>query len=379
LIDDANMKHYLPQKIPAMITKKGRVAMRTILGLCGSLLVMATAATTSRAPKAPEQIDVHFRFQEGVATLHEPVVLLFEVHNGLKQPITVTVGSLTRQFYDLTLTTPRGQVLRKDPFNGQVDIVTVGDGKIIVEPGADYKEPLVMNQWFSFESQGTYSLTSKLTSDIETADASFQAESQTAQLLINARDPTRLNKICADLEQQAEMASSAEAAQFPALALSYANDPIAVSYLDRLLSAHTLAYEKAIKGLERIGTDEAVEVLLSALNENWGDIAELATRTLGRMQDRIANSGLKETVTKAVERSSARARSEFIKTQIAYLDYRSPQLQCAAIQNLMKVENGLQQAEPILQRLADDPNQPADVRAGAKDALQKLYLSNRDR
>jgi len=353
--------------------------MRTILGLCGSLLVMATAATTSRAPKAPEQIDVHFRFQEGVATLHEPVVLLFEVHNGLKQPITVTVGSLTRQFYDLTLTTPRGQVLRKDPFNGQVDIVTVGDGKIIVEPGADYKEPLVMNQWFSFESQGTYSLTSKLTSDIETADASFQAESQTAQLLINARDPTRLNKICADLEQQAEMASSAEAAQFPALALSYANDPIAVSYLDRLLSAHTLAYEKAIKGLERIGTDEAVEVLLSALNENWGDIAELATRTLGRMQDRIANPGLKETVTKAVERSSARARSEFIKTQIAYLDYRSPQLQCAAIQNLMKVEDGLQQAEPILQRLANDPNQPADVRAGAKDALQKLHLSNRDR
>ena len=353
--------------------------MRTILGLCGSLLVMATAATTSRAPKAPEQIDVHFRFQEGVATLHEPVVLLFEVHNGLKQPITVTVGSLTRQFYDLTLTTPRGQVLRKDPFNGQVDIVTVGDGKIIVEPGADYKEPLVMNQWFPFEGQGTYSLTSKLTSDIETADASFQAESQTAQLLINARDPTRLNKICADLEQQAEMASSAEAAQFPALALSYASDPIAVSYLDRLLSAHTLAYEKAIKGLERIGTDEAVEVLLSALNENWGDIAELATRTLGRMQDRIANSGLKETVTKAVERSSARARSEFIKTQIAYLDYRSPQLQCAAIQNLMKVENGLQQAEPILRRLANDPNQPADVRAGAKDALQKLHLSNRDR
>jgi hypothetical protein len=373
------MKHYLSREIRAMITKKGKIAERTILGLCCSLLVMATAATTSHAPKAPKQVDVHFRFQEGVATLHEPVVLLFEVHNGLKQPITVTVGSLTRQFYDLTLTTPRGQVLRKDPFNGQVDIVTLGDGKIIVAPGADYKEPLVMNQWFPFESQGTYSLTSKLTSDIETADASFQAESQTAQLLINARDPTRLNKICADLEQQAEMTSTAEAAQFPALALSYANDPIAVSYLARLLSAHTLAYEKAVKGLERIGTDEAVEVLLSALNENWGDIAELATTSLGRMQDRIANPGLKETVKKAVERSSARARNEFIKTQIAYLDYRSPQLQCAAIQNLMKVEDGLQQAEPILQRLANDPNQSADVRAGAKDALQKLHPSNRDR
>jgi hypothetical protein len=280
-IDDANMQHYLSRKTADVITKKETVAMRTILGLCCSLLVVVSAATTSRVPKAPEQVDVHFRFQEGVATLHEPVVLIFEVHNGLKQPITVTVGSLTRQFYDLTLTTPRGQVLRKDPFNGQVDVVTLGDGKIIVEPGADYKEPLVMNQWFPFESQGTYSLTSKLTSDIETADANFQAESQTAQLLINARDPTRLNKICANLEQQAEMASTAEAAQFPALELSYANDPIAVAYLDRLLSAHTLGYEKAVKGLERIGNDEAVEVLLSALNENWGDIAELGDKELG--------------------------------------------------------------------------------------------------
>jgi hypothetical protein len=372
------MKHHLSREIPVMITKGGRVAMRTILGVSCSLLVMATAATTSLAPKVPKQVDVHFRFQEGVATLHEPVVLLFEVHNGLEQPITVTVGSLTREFYDFTLTTPRGQVLRKDPFNGQVDIVTLGDGKTILEPGADYKEPLVMNQWFPFEGQGTYSLTSKLTSDIETADGSFQTESQTAQLLINARDPTRLNKICADLEQQAEMTGTVEEAQFPALALSYANDPIAVSHLDRLLSAHTLAYERAVQGLERIGTNEAVEVLLSALNENWGDIADLATRSLGRMQDRIANPGLKETVKKAVERSSARARNEFIKMQIAYLDY-SPELQCAAIQNLMGVEDGLQQAEPILQRLANDPNQPADVRTGAKDALQKLHPSNRAR
>jgi hypothetical protein len=126
------------------------------------------------------------------------------------------------------------------------------------------------------------------------------------------------------------MASTVEAAQFLALELSYANDPIAVSYLDRLLSAHTLAYEKAVQGLERIGTDEAVEVLLSALNENSGDIAELATRSLGRMQGRIANPVLRETVKKAVGRSFERARNEFIKTQVAYLDYRSPELQRAA-------------------------------------------------
>jgi len=180
--------------------------MRRILGLCCSFVVMATVAATRQVPKAPRQIDVHFRFQERVVTPHEPVVLMFEVHNGLNQPITVAVGPLTRQFYDLTLTTPSGQVLHKEPFEGKIDIVTAGNGKIVVTPGGDYQEPLVMNQWFPFESQGKYSLTAKLTSDIETPEGSFQGETQTAHLLITKRDPTRLRKVCTDLEQQEEIA-----------------------------------------------------------------------------------------------------------------------------------------------------------------------------
>jgi hypothetical protein len=344
--------------------------MRITIGLCCSLLLMAGIAARNRATK---DLDVQFRFQESVLTLHEPVVVLFEVHNGTTKPVVVTVGATVRQFFDFSLETPSGDILHKDPFDGQVDIVTYGDGKVTVNPGANYTESLVMNRWFPFESQGAYSLTSKLTSNIETADGNVEAVTRTAQLLINPRDPAKLTKVCGDLAQQAELAASVQVAQFPALALSYVNDPIAIPYLARLLSAHTLAYASAITGLERIGDDGAAEVLLSALNENWGDTSELATRSLAWMQDRISNPRLKDTVKKAVERSSERARSEFIKEQIAYLDYRSPQLQNAAIQSLMRVENGLQQAEPILQRLANDPNQSSDVKASAKEALEKLH------
>lgn len=352
--------------------------MRTFRKLRCSLVAAAALAGGIRheTPRVPAQVNVDFRFQDSVVTLHEPVVVFFEVHNGLSQPITVEVGALVRQFFDFSLTTPSGQVFRKDPYGGLVDIVTAGTGKITIEPGADYKEPLVMNRWFNFANQGIYTLTSRLTSQIETADGSFLAQSETAQLRVNPRDLSRLHKICAELEKQAEIASAVDAAQFPARALSYVDDPIAVPYLARMLSAHSLAYAMAIPGLERIGNDEAVEVLLSALNENYGDIAELATTSLERMQDRIANPRLKETVRKAVERSAARIRNEFIKTQIAYLDYRSPDLQRAAIQNLTRVQDGLQQAEPVLQRLADDPNQPANVRAAAKDALTKLHPNN---
>jgi hypothetical protein len=352
--------------------------VRTILGLICSLLVAISISTPSKqsTPGAPNKVDVHFRFEEKAVTLHEPVVVLFEVHNGLSQPITVTVGALVRQFFDFSLTTPTGQVLHKDPFDRQIDIVTAGNGKVTIAAGTGYTEQLVMNRWFPFSSEGTYSLESKLTSEIETADASFRAESQTARLQVMPRDAARLNKICAELEKQAEIATTVEATQFPAQALSYVNDPVAVPYLARLLSAHTLAYEKAVPGLERIGNDEAIEALLSALNENYADIAELATWSLGRMQDRIADPRLRETVKKAVQRSLERARDEYIKTQIAYLDYRSPDLQRTAIKSLTEVENGLQQAEPILQRLAKDPNQPAEVKAAAQDALKKLHPNN---
>jgi uncharacterized protein (UPF0147 family) len=39
-------------------------------------------------------------------------------------------------------------------------------------------------------------------------------------------------------------------------------------------------------------------------------------------------------------------------------------------------QNALEQAEPVLQRLANDPNQPANVVADAKAALQRLHPPN---
>jgi HEAT repeat protein len=61
-------------------------------------------------------------------------------------------------------------------------------------------------------------------------------------------------------------------------------------------------YELAILGLERMGDEAAVEVLLSALGDNYGDIAVLARRALTRLQNRISNPNLKETVRRALEK-----------------------------------------------------------------------------
>jgi len=331
--------------------------------------------SSPRNSQTPPGLDLEYSFRQSTVTLNEPVVLLFSVHNGLSQPVTLTLGALNIQFFHFTLTTPDGRTLSSSAAVGQSlgAIVFDGQGKATIQPGVDYEQAILMNQWFHFSMPGTYSLTSKLITNVESQNGDFSAPSHTLQLRVSSRYPDRLREICARLAEEAEAAPNVAGARAPALALSYVEDPIAVPYLDHLLRSHSLTYDLAVNGLERIGDNEAVAALLSALDDDYGDISELATQALGRMGGRMSSPQVRETVAEAVARSLARERNKYIRTQIAYLDYHSPTLQRAAIQNLMKVEDGLRQAEPDLQRLANDQSQPLDVRAAAKEALQKLH------
>jgi HEAT repeat protein len=66
--------------------------------------------------------------------------------------------------------------------------------------------------------------------------------------------------------------------------------------------------------------------------------------------------------------------AQIIAMMIRALDDPDQGVRFTAAQALAGVgRSALQQAEPTLQRLADDPKQPADVRAAAKEALQRLH------
>jgi hypothetical protein len=343
--------------------------------LTSTLIAVFTLLAVPSAESQQEtrsKIDIHFRAQERNLTLHEPVVVFFEVNNRLSEPIDITVGSLSRQFFELTLRTPSGQVLHKDSFGGAADTVTVGTGKVTVEAGGEYSEPLVVNRWFPFTTEGSYVLNAELTSNVETANGTFQAEPQSIEFQIGQRNPAKLKDFCRRLAEAAEAASSVAAAKLPVLTLSYVNDPIAVPFLVQILSAHVLAYQDAVLGLERIGNNEAVEALLSMLNEKYGDVSFLAMQSLARLQEKISDPRLKQTVVRAVEQSKARAHDDRVKTSISYLEYRDSSVQIAAMQSL-KDKDALQKAEPTLQRLIADPSQPSEVVTAAKEALNRLH------
>jgi len=66
--------------------------------------------------------------------------------------------------------------------------------------------------------------------------------------------------------------------------------------------------------------------------------------------------------------------AQIIAIMIASVDDPDQGIRITAIQALAGVGlQALQRAEPALQRLANDRNQPADVRAAARDALQRLH------
>jgi hypothetical protein len=122
--------------------------MRTaiVIGLCCWLATVVIAEARRRddlrAKPMPNQVDIHYRFQESVVSLHEPVVLLFDVHNGLSQRITLTLGAQDRQFFQFSLTAPDGQVVQNSLGKEAEVVIFDGHGKALVEPGTHYQQPL---------------------------------------------------------------------------------------------------------------------------------------------------------------------------------------------------------------------------------------------
>lgn len=266
---------------------------------CPSLLyvfgAILAAAATPCASAPPDGLEMSYQFKERAPTLREPVLLLFKVHNGLEQPVVLNLGVNWIQFFEFELTPPQGYAARgrSQPNEG----LSTQPGKLIIGPGEDFQQELLLNQWFDFDLPGEYILRASLNTTIELGGVPMPPlQANRLVLDIKPRNTDRLRRVCSELATQVVLASGEEAGQKALLELSYVKDPIAVPYLAQVLSQHKISYNVVISGLENIGNDAAVEVLLSTLNDNYADMADLARQALTRMQDRISNPNLKETV-----------------------------------------------------------------------------------
>ncbi len=265
--------------------------LRRCLGLTvAAILSLAFSPST----RAAEQVDVHFHFRNSAVTLHEPVILMFTVHNGTAQEASLDLGIDKRQFLHFWLTLPNGTSLESEPLYPEGFHAS---GKVVIPPGGDYEQLLVLNQLFRFDSVGEYFLAAQLDTTIAvTAANSFRPRTERLQFEVKDRDPARLTEICVGLTDQVKAAGSANAAREPALVLSYIEDPISVPYLSQLLDVRKLVENSAIAGLERVGNEDAVKVLVSALTSKYGETANLAQEALKRILQRTSDPALKRRI-----------------------------------------------------------------------------------
>jgi hypothetical protein len=243
---------------------------------------------------AGEQVDVRFHFRNSAITLHEPVILMFTVHNGTAQETSFDLGIDKRQFLHFSLALPHGTTLESAPLYAEG---IHASGKVVIPPGGDYEQLLVLNQWFRFDSVGEYFLAAQLDTTIAVGDRNrFRPSTERLQFEVKDRDPARLTQICVGLTDQVKAAGNANVAREPALLLSYIEDPISVPYLSQLLDARKLVENSAVAGLERVGNEDAVKVLVSALTAKYGDTANLAREALKRILQNTSDPALKRRI-----------------------------------------------------------------------------------
>lgn len=233
-------------------------------------------------------------------SLHEPVLISFEVRNTLAEEIKLDLGADRKGAFRIGLTNPDGEVMNGSPF-GKEGIRF--PGVVTVSPGETFQRILLVNEWHKFPESGDYKIAVEIEAPIESSsgNAAELRKKSILKLEITERDPDKLRAVCIDLLDRI-LASGPEQSETAALALTYIKDPIAVPYLrTALASARRLEYQM-IKALLSIGDVEAVRALISVLDSNQGEVKELARSALLKLESESTDPEIKEIIRRAMKK-----------------------------------------------------------------------------
>jgi hypothetical protein len=260
---------------------------KVYLALAASLCLCSLSSLSFHTLRARDNFVISYRLGAETVTLHEPVYLYFELRNNAPGTLTMDLGSDRKGSFEVSFTGPsgtQGKLLRLTK-NG-----LSAPRRISVNPGGTFNETLLLNEWIDFANPGNYQIEVRLSSNTSAPSGANVGNFQ-GQVEILQANPRRLKKVCESLTQQVETAPGVEEAEDPASALSFITDPIAVPYLERVLHAPgpgALVGDFAVRGLAKIGNDEAIQALVSALDMTdvpttsipaWTSLAQLLNQS----------------------------------------------------------------------------------------------------
>lgn len=223
-------------------------------------------------------------------SLHEPVIMTLAITNPGADALNVDFGWNRQAAIVLSIVKPDGKnVTATHPVRGGLSRI----GLVNIASNNTYTQRFVLNEWYPFADPGKYQIIVRL--------APFREQQVSLEIL--PRDPARLTKTCEELVAKIEnTAASAEMSE-AALALSYTNDPIAVSYLQEAAQAHSgMVAGTATAGLARIDGDSGAKALISLSGSQSAEIRAVARTNLWRIMQDSKDPALKDEIKQALEK-----------------------------------------------------------------------------
>lgn len=258
-------------------------------------------------PQSPPKLEVAYSVPNTALSLHEPVLLDIAIKNNDPEAADFYLGQDKKEAFVFAITKPNGSRTELPPLfhMGLSEI-----GSVHLEPGARFTKELLLNEWSDFAEQGTYTVEVHLEPAVIEVPAAAYLPKELAQttssvldgarytfaIQIGPRDPVRLDRICRSLLRQVLSADSISEQSVAAKKLSIVDDPIAVTYLEQMLS-HQRMEVLAVNGLERIGDVNAAKALIRALKtQPPGTVNDLIRPALRRVSARTADENVKAIV-----------------------------------------------------------------------------------
>jgi len=199
--------------------------------------------------------------------VNEPIFVRISFYNRSSEVVLLDATSRSDGFGLLA-----GQVLRPDGRKEEGPKLGVSEHRSIKRisvPAAESASVLLLaNTWSDFDLAGHYLLRAALTKPPKTEDGVELPLPAALEFVIEVgpRDSQRLERICANLEQET-LNQSGYASAVAADTLAYVKDDVAVPYLFRLLQRRDKLAPTLSLGLQRIATPRAVEALLPFVND----------------------------------------------------------------------------------------------------------------
>jgi len=238
-------------------------------------------------------------------TLNEPVAVDVLIENQMSYAITIDLGIQCKGGFRFNIITPD---------NKQIDLpasINLGSsGLVYLKPKEKHSQRLILNEWYPFDSPGKYHILIAMDSPIIIGETHLpyinsinendhQRDEAALDLTILPRDEAVLKNKCETLFRRLREGNEFSERTPFAEELSYINDPIAIPFLKKLAEEMEEGY--AIRGLMRIGTDEAMEAMIAVTQSEYDkDAAASAKDILRKKLDNIKDPNIQKKVNDAI-------------------------------------------------------------------------------